>query len=62
MSFQAKLIPATGSGESGNRAYRCEAVKQRVYFLRWGTTTEISFTSKSTGTFPLAAAAFDGAE
>jgi hypothetical protein len=34
-------------------------VKQRVYFLRWGMTTDMSFTSRSTGSFPLAAAAFE---
>jgi len=33
-------------------------VKQSVYFLRWGITTEISFTSSSTGSLPLAAVTF----
>ena len=33
-------------------------MKQSVYFLRWGITTEMSFTSTSTGSFPLAAAPF----
>jgi hypothetical protein len=37
-------------------------VKQRVYFLRWGITTDMSFTSRSTGSFPLAAAAFEDEE
>lgn len=36
----------------------CEAVKQSVYFLRWGITTEISFTSRSMGSLLLAAAEF----
>lgn len=29
---------------------------QRVYFLRWGTTTEISLISRRTGSLPLAGA------
>jgi hypothetical protein len=33
-------------------------VRQSVYFLRWGITTEMSFTSSSTGSLPLAAAPF----
>lgn len=37
-------------------------MKQRVYFLRWGMTTDISFTSRSTGSFPLAATAFEDEE
>jgi hypothetical protein len=31
-------------------------VKQSVYFFRWGITREMSFTSRKTGSFPLAPA------
>jgi hypothetical protein len=49
-------MPCTGSSEVGSRAYRCVDVKQRVYFFLWGMTTEISFISNKTGSFPLAGA------
>lgn len=34
----------------------CVDVKQRVYFFRWGMTTEISLISRRMGSFPLAGA------
>ena len=33
-------------------------MKQRVYFLRWGITTDISLISRRTGSLPLAGAEF----
>lgn len=37
-------------------------MKQSVYFLRWGITTDISFTSRRAGSLPLANPPFEGAE
>lgn len=51
-SVQAKLMPATGSGELGRRAYMYVSVKHSMNFFRWGTTTDISLTSSRTGPSP----------
>ena len=42
------MIPGTGAVVLGSLAYKCLAVKQRSYFLRCGTETEISLISRRT--------------
>ncbi len=55
ISFQAKLVRASGSFESGSLAYKWSFVKHSVNFFRCGITIDISFISKSTSSSALAA-------
>lgn len=43
------MMPCTGVSVPATRAYKKFLVKHRLYFLRWGTDTEISLISRSTG-------------